>query len=205
MNLQNAYYEQKFENLFLRAKGYEFQTFFERLMGLAYKADFMACRPWGGEGDRKNDGFLKSERCLFQVYAPNEMEAKKATAKITEDFEGAKLYWEKHFNKWCFVHNAVDGLPPHVHELLLGFERDNPDIELEPWGLEELREVFRRVCSEDRLSWLGPAPDKGTRAGLGFQNIQIVLESLAARPPLPLRSSKRFRPVRSRPMICPRA
>ena len=41
MNLPQAYYEQRFEILFLRAKGDEFQTFFERLMGLAYKADFM--------------------------------------------------------------------------------------------------------------------------------------------------------------------
>jgi len=92
MNLQQAYYEQKFENAFLRAKGNEFQGFFEQLMGLAFKADFMACRPWGKEGDRKNDGSLKSERRLFQVYAPNEMKKSVATKKITEDFEGAKEY-----------------------------------------------------------------------------------------------------------------
>ena len=47
MNLQQAYYELRFEVAFRSAKGDEFQTFFERLMGLAYKADFMACRPWG--------------------------------------------------------------------------------------------------------------------------------------------------------------
>jgi hypothetical protein len=62
MNLQQAYYEQRFEIAFLRAKGNEFQTLFARMMGLAYRADFMACRPWGKTGDRKNDGFLKSER-----------------------------------------------------------------------------------------------------------------------------------------------
>ena len=56
MNLQDAFYEQKFENVFLRAKGDAFQTFFEQLMGLAYKADFMPCRPWGSQGDRKSDG-----------------------------------------------------------------------------------------------------------------------------------------------------
>ena len=49
MNLQDAYYEQKFETEFLRAKGGAFQTLFERLMSLAYKADFMACRPWGNQ------------------------------------------------------------------------------------------------------------------------------------------------------------
>jgi hypothetical protein len=103
MNLQQAYYELKFEIAFLRAKGDEFQTFFERLMGLACKADLMACRPWGKEGIRKNDGFLKSERRLFQVYAPNDMVAAKAIAKITEDFNGAKVYWGQHFSTWVFV------------------------------------------------------------------------------------------------------
>jgi hypothetical protein len=92
MNLQQAYYESRFEIAFRSAKGDAFQAFFEKLMGLAYKADFMACRPWGKQGAHKNDGFLKSERRLFQVYAPNEMEATKAITKIKEDFEGAKPF-----------------------------------------------------------------------------------------------------------------
>lgn len=181
MSLQDAYYEQKFENAFLRAKGDEFQTFFERLMGLAYKADFIACRPWGNIGDRKNDGFLKSERRLFQVYAPNDMEATKAIAKITEDFEGAKVHWGKHFDKWSFVHNATDGLPPHVHTLLLDFEDANAGVALETWGLEELRLVFRRLSIGDLTSWLGHAPTEETKANLGFKDLQVVLESLGGK------------------------
>lgn len=181
MNLQDAYYEARFENAFLRTKGDEFQTFFERLMGLAYKVDFMACRPWGKQGDRKNDGFLKSERRLFQVYAPNEMEAKKATAKITEDFEGAKVHWSTYFDKWVFVHNATDGLPPHVLKLLLDLEKANPGITLEPWGLEELRLVFRRLSLDDLAAWFGPALTEETKAKLGFKDIQVVLESLAGK------------------------
>jgi hypothetical protein len=96
MNLTDAFYELKLENAFLRANGDEFQTLFERLMGLAYKADFMACRPWGNRGDRKNDGFLRSERRLFQVYAPNQMSENRAKAKIAEDFNGAKVHWRYH-------------------------------------------------------------------------------------------------------------
>ena len=181
MNLSDAYYELRFENTFLRAKGNEFQTFFERLMSLAYKADFMACRPWGNIGDRKNDGFLKSERRLFQAYAPNEMEAAKAISKITEDFEGAKVHWGEHFCKWTFVHNATDGLPPHVQQILLDFEKRNPGITLDPWGLEELRAVFRRLSLDDLAAWFGPAPTEETKARLGFKDIQVVLESLAGK------------------------
>ena len=182
MNLQDAYYEQKFENAFLRAKGDAFQELFERLMGLAYKADFMACRPWGKQGDRKNDGFLKSERRLFQVYAPNEMEAAKARAKITEDFEGAKAYWGTHFDKWTFVHNATDGLPPHVHGLLLDFENANPGVQLQPWGLEELRPIFRSLSVKDKASWFGLALTDATKVTLGFSDLQVVLERMAALP-----------------------
>ncbi len=179
MNLQQAYYEQKFENGFIRAKGDAFQDFFEKLMGFAYKADFMACRPWGNRGDRKNDGFLKSERRLFQVYAPNEMTEAKAVLKIQEDFEGAKVHWRSHFDKWVFAHNAVDGLPPHVQTLLLDFEQANPGITLAPWCLEEFRLVFRRLSSDDLVVWFGPAPTAETKARLGFKDLQVVLEHLS--------------------------
>lgn len=182
MNLTQAYYESRFENLFRAAKGNEFQSLFERLMGLAHKADFMACRPWGNQGDRKNDGFLVSQRCLFQVYAPIEMTSAVATAKITEDFEGAKIHWGKHFDKWVFAHNATDGLPPHVHELLMNFGKANPEIALEPWGLEEFRLIFRRLSTEDLMPWLGAAPTNETKAKLGFHDLQVVLETLGQRP-----------------------
>ncbi|MEI6166739.1 MAG: ABC-three component system protein [bacterium] len=182
--LQKAFYEQGFEIAFLRAKGNEFQSLFERLMGLAYKADFMACRPWGNQGDRKNDGFLKSERRLFQVYAPNEMEASKAISKITEDFEGAKAYWGKHFDKWVFAHNATGGIPPHVQKFVLDFEVANSGITLETWGLEEFRLVFRRLSHDDLQSWFGPVPSEETKTHLGFKDLQVVLETIAKRPVL---------------------
>jgi len=185
MNLQEAYFEQRFENAFLRAKGDEFQTFFEKLMGLAYKADFMACRPWGNRGDRKNDGFLKSERRLFQIYAPIKMTESKAIKKIREDFKGAKSHWGEHFDKWVFAHNAVDGLPPHVIKLLLDFEAQNPMIKIEPWGLEKFRDIFRTLPPEDMQAWFGSVPTDETKAMLGFKDLQVVLETLAGRTVTP--------------------
>jgi len=178
MDLQQAYYEQRFENLFLKSKGNTFQEFFEKLMGLAYKTDFMACRPWGNRGDRKNDGFLKSEQRLFQVYAPNEMKEAEAIKKITEDFEGAKEHWGTTFNKWTFVHNADDGLPPHVQKVLLDFQQAKKNGNIDTWGLEELRTVFRKISLEDKQTWLGLAPTAETKMRLGFSDLQPVLESL---------------------------
>jgi hypothetical protein len=180
MNLTDAFYELKLENAFLRANGDEFQTLFERLMGLAYKADFMACRPWGNRGDRKNDGFLRSERRLFQVYAPNQMSEHRAKAKIAEDFNGAKVHWRNHFDKWVFVHNATEGLPPHVHKLLLDFEAENPEIKVETWCLEEFRGIFRILSVDDKGSWFGLAPNEATKRTLGFEDLKVVLERISS-------------------------
>ncbi|HFK5879059.1 TPA: ABC-three component system protein [Legionella pneumophila] len=181
MSLMLAYYEQKFEVAFLRAKAEAFQEFFERLMGLAYKFDFMACRPWGKQGDHKNDGFLQSEKKLFQVYAPNEMTEIKAIKKIQEDFEGAKPYWDHYFNSWVFVYNGLK-LPPHVQKELLTLQNNNPNIAIETWGLEELRLVFRLLQIQDLESWFGYAPTEETQTKLGFKDLEIVLKTLSDSP-----------------------
>jgi len=180
--LASAFYGKDFEIRFLKSKGDAFQTFFEELMSRAYKADFMACRPWGNIGDKKNDGFLKSERRLFQVYAPNELTEAKTIKKIKEDFAGALAHWRTHFDKWTFVHNAHDGLPHHVQELLLETERLNPGVKIDPWSLEELRNVFRRLELPDLQSWFNYIPPTAVdEANVGFEDIRIVLEDISAR------------------------
>lgn len=100
--VQQLSYEKDFRILFLEAKGDGFQHLFEKLMGKVHPNDFMACRPWGNVGDRKNDGYLPSARTLFQCYAPNELSAVDAIRKINEDFDGAKAHWEKYFDEWIF-------------------------------------------------------------------------------------------------------
>ena len=176
-----AWYEKDFENAFLRARGEAFQSFFNRLMERAYRGDFMACRPWGNAGDGKNDGFLKSERRLFQCYAPNEMTATDARKKINEDFTEAIPNWGKHFDNWSFVHNAPDGLPRHVHELILELEAANAGIRIDPWGFEELRVVFRRLLLPDLESWFGFVPPGVTEAHVGFEDLRLILEDIQAR------------------------
>lgn len=169
----------RFENEFLRGKGDAFETLFDKLMRLAFMADYMPTRPWGKIGDRKNDGYLKSERRLFQVYAPNELKATDAINKITEDFEGAKKHWEEYFDKWVFVHNADGGLPPHVVELLLKLDKENPKIEVTYWSLNELRSIFRKLPLQDLETWYGPAPTEQTKFKIGFADLKIVLESIS--------------------------
>ena len=51
--MPGTYYELRFRNQFLEAKGSAFQELFVAIMTKAYPEDFIACRPWGRLGDRK--------------------------------------------------------------------------------------------------------------------------------------------------------
>ena len=112
--LSRDYYEIKFERDFLKKTATEFQDFFSEIMEKCHPADFQRVRPWGNIGDQKNDGYLTSEKMLFQVYAPNEMEAAKTVAKMDEDYREAMRHWKKYFTTWVFVHNSRKGLGPDV-------------------------------------------------------------------------------------------
>ena len=185
MDITRAYYEKCFEVSFLVKRGNEFQDFFSEIMEKRYPSDFVRVRPWGNVGDRKNDGYLKSARTLFQVYAPNEMKAREAISKIREDFDGAIPYWEKHFDIWVFVHNSRAGLGPDVTRTLLDIDRTNPQIKVDQWGFGELRREVFELSEIDLALLLGPAPNMNNILQLGFASLQNVLSAIARESPSP--------------------
>lgn len=181
--VQQQSYQLLFEIRFLRSRGEAFQRLFEELMGRRYPGDFMACRPWGRQGDRKNDGYLPSARTLFQVYGPNEIAAAETVKKIEEDFSGAKEHWQEYFKRWIFVHNAHDQrLPPDVIKALVDLSQQNPQIVIETWGYPELLVEFRKLGLAELESWLGLAPTAEDKARLGFAEIQAVVEHIKLSP-----------------------
>jgi hypothetical protein len=176
---QQLSYEKDFKIEFLKSRGDSFQRLFETLMGKVYPGDFIACRPWGRVGDRKNDGYLSSQRKLFQVYAPNEMSASVAISKINDDFEGAIEHWEEYFDEWVFVHNAYDArLSPQIITRLEELKQDNPKITISHWGYEELLIEFRKLDVTSLESWFGIAFDMQTYASLGYEELQAVLQHI---------------------------
>jgi hypothetical protein len=180
---QQLSYQKDFKIAFLKARGNAFQRLFETLMGKIYPNDFIACRPWGNIGDRKNDGYLSSKRILFQVYAPNEISASKAISKINEDFEGAKEHWEECFNEWVFVHNTHDGrLSPQIIEKLEKLKLENPEFKIGHWGYEELLIEFRKLDLAALESWFGTAFDVLASRNLGYEELQAILQHIQVTP-----------------------
>ncbi|AZP70730.1 hypothetical protein EJJ20_11625 [Pseudomonas poae] len=181
--IQQLNYEKDFRIAFLESKGDGFQRLFERLMSKVHPNDFMACRPWGNVGDRKNDGYLSSARTLFQSYAPNDLSASEAIKKINEDFEGAKDYWERYFGEWTFVHNAPDGrLGPHIIEALSKLGQQNPQIKIGHCGYEEMLAKFRQLSLLDLESWFGPSLTMEANVNLGYGDLVAVLTHISITP-----------------------
>lgn len=184
-SVEQAFCEARFLSLYLQSKADEFQDLFCRIMALRYPGDFMRFRPWGPRGDQKNDGYLPSQRTLFQVYAPNEMEESETIQKINKDFEGALPYWEKYFDKWVFVHNSLNGLGPNQGRALLELHEKYPHIQIADWGYEALLNELLQLDDTSLVSILGPgrAPANFHMSQIRYEHIKFVLHSISQQPP----------------------
>jgi hypothetical protein len=174
-----AYYEKAFQVGFLTKRNTGFQDWFADIMEMRYPGgDFMRVRPWGKRGDEKNDGYLRSTRTLFQVYAPNTMKEKEAITKIDEDFRGALPHWEPYFRTWVFVHNAIEGLGPGITKKLLELDAEQEPVNVTHWGFNDFRRVFFKLDDADIAAVLGPAPTTRDFLELGFDNLIPVIDTI---------------------------
>lgn len=153
-------------------------------MERCHPQDFQRVRPWGRYGDRKNDGYLKSERMLFQIYAPNEMTQERTLAKIEEDFEGALPYWKDYFDKWVFTHNSLRGLSGDVLRKLLDLQTYHPGIKCFNWGYIEILNKLFSLNDTDIAQILGPSPSIQDMLDTGYPEMQIVLGAISEKEPM---------------------
>ncbi len=177
--LSRIFYLKAFEIAFLRKNGNEFQNFFSDIMEKRYPADFVRIMPWGKQGDRKNDGYLKSQKTLFQVYAPNEIKESKTISKIEEDFNSALPYWKKYFSKWIFVHNSRKGMSPAILKKLLEIQEINKEIRILNWGFEELKKEFTLLKDRDMEELCGKMPTEEDLEDLTFKELEEVIKTIS--------------------------
>lgn len=184
--LTRRFYELEFEVSVLEKRGNTFQDLFSDIMERCYPGDFTRVRPWGRAGDHKNDGYLRSKRVLFQVYAPEKMTAAQAIRKIRTDYTGALPFWERYFDKWIFVHNALDGLSPQISDVLLSLQEDTarehaestrlPCVEY--WGPSELRTHLFTLSEVDIAAVVGQVPSISDIADVRYADIEQVVEHI---------------------------
>ena len=178
-----AFHELKFKLAFHERGGAAFQGFFCDIMEKAHPGDFQRVRPYGREGDGKCDGFLASERTVFQVYAPREMKERDLIGKITVDFTGAHKFWVAQMECWIFVHNDREGLPPYAQKHLLDLESENAPIRIGNWGYEPLRIKLFSLSDNSIEAILGPPVSREDFDGLGLEELRPVLLAIQTSEP----------------------
>ncbi|WP_342478980.1 ABC-three component system protein [Paenibacillus sp. FSL H7-0350] len=179
-DLSMYFYDVKYKEIIREKTETEFEKFFSKVMQTKYKDDFMPCRPWGQEGDKKNDGYLISERHLFAVNGPHSLNQPRMIKKINSDFSGAIDYWEEFFDKWSFVHNQ-DSLPPKINKELMKLGTKYTAIKFTFWGPSTLRDIIFSLEEAYIRDILGPVPSKINYATLKFEDIQPVIKSISKR------------------------
>jgi hypothetical protein len=168
-----AWYDVLLENRYLKAVGNDFQNLFVQIMERAHPGDFQAVGLWGTVGDLKCDGYLKSRRNVFACYGPHDFEPMTTcTAKVTSDHHGARAHWIERMSTWTLVHNARQGLPAPLVQLLLSFEDIVPPVVVEHWSLPELRVKVRALSHADLVGLFGAVPS--SRAILGVRQADIL-------------------------------
>jgi len=183
--IQRSWYVLRLRVHFIDLRGDAYQDFFHNVMGRRYPNDFIPTRPWGNLGDRKNDGYLKSKRILYQVYGPDDVKLSDTIDKIDEDFNGALPYWKDHFDGWTFVHNARRALASDVVKHLMELEQKHAPLTVRQWGYPELRHEVLQLKDEDLIDLLGAPVDEEVISRVRMEDLQPVLVELAkSEPPL---------------------
>lgn len=165
----------------MEARGQAFQDLFADIMEKSHPGDFHRVKPWGRLGDLKNDGYLTSERLLFQVYAPSALAATQTNAKMEADFEGAQAVWAPYCSGWVFVTSEHEGLPAPVELKLLELGARYDGVTVASWGYEELRSLVFELSDADITALLGPAPSMTDVVDVRYADLEPVLEGIAAR------------------------
>jgi len=176
-------YRNRVDSLLRAARGNAYQDAFWQLMVCAYGADFVRTKPAGNIGDRKNDGYLKSDKRLFAVYAPITLADTATAEKLASDFQGGFAYWGPELvENWTFVHNGVEsGLPPSATKRLMAIQQDSGVVTSE-WGHADLLNLVER-CTPDALQrWLGPIVDRRSMLALSLEDVRPLLDHLVESP-----------------------
>lgn len=101
----------QFKNKVAYADGQAFEDLFTQIMNYA-EPDFLAIKPWGNIGDRKNDGYIKSKAIFYQVFAPEDITNSypNVVKKLIGDFNGLLTHWNPVDEFYFVVNDKYNGV-----------------------------------------------------------------------------------------------
>lgn len=169
MDLVFEYQLKEFKIKLLMSDGQVFENFFCDFMAI-YKEDFRRVRAFGGQGDRKNDGFLPSSGEYYQCYAPEDISLKRTEAyalnKLIKDFDGLFESWDTKWpiKKFLYVLNdKYKGTPPSVWDEINHLGNRFKHVVVGILDSDGIERIFKNKFSkEQRRELVGITPPEVT-------------------------------------------
>lgn len=192
------YARRMFELRVHKAAGTAYEELFRQVMQRRYP-DFVPMRPYGKLGDRKNDGYIKSQGLFFQVYAPLEPKVQLAAAvrKAEQDFAGLKKNWESThpINGYRFVFNdKFLGSVEPIEKALAAIEKAH-GIEARVFLAKDLESEFFQLTLEEMQDVLGAIiPEPGLIEDAKYDAVRDVVEYVLNMSALPIPPEKLIAP-----------
>jgi hypothetical protein len=146
-----------------KRNGQDFENFFSKIMRL-HNPDFIQVKPQGQYGDRKNDGFIKSEGVYYQVYAPEDSTSKEKETidKIETDFAGLYSFWNSNVSpikEFNFVLNdKYQGAYASLQQELAKIELVYTNVKCKSFLVQHLEDIFLRLPHNHIEDILGKVP-----------------------------------------------
>jgi len=181
--ITSSWYALHIKVALLEKKEQEYEDFFCWVMEKKHGTDFQRVKAAGKEGDAKSDGFLFTEKCVFQSYAPSSgFQKAKLLAKIDGDFEGAKERWGKRMKQWAFVHNEPEGLPPYAQFKIMDLDEANSEIAIQPSiQPSHIKDKALSLDENHLAEMFGPALNHQDVTQLTHEPIKYLLRAIQKR------------------------
>ncbi|MCG7344362.1 hypothetical protein MHZ92_09465 [Sporosarcina sp. ACRSL] len=180
--MNTEWYEMCYKSKLTELNGTSFEAFFQEVMVQLHKENFTNAMPWGTLGDRGNDGYLITEKILFQCYSPYDIKAAETIKKIATDFEKSKQYWEVHIKKWVLMlggPRVVNDVPTSVLKYLLDLkEQYKGRIEIEWWSTQLLKHKVLSLPEESLRILFKKPPSTEEIYSIRVSDIEPVLNQL---------------------------
>jgi C-terminal domain 10 of the ABC-three component (ABC-3C) systems len=175
-----------FKNKVYASDGSAYETLFTQVMTLSHPK-FTQIKPQGKVGDRKNDGYEPDTGHYYQVYAPENPDAKstqtKAVKKASDDFAGLLKYWNSitPVKRYSFTYN--DKYKGSFAEI----EKTVADIK-KVHGLEEcctllashLEDKLFKLKDAEIVAVVGIIPDPDNIESLDYSLLNEVIAAIRA-------------------------
>jgi hypothetical protein len=169
----------QFQNKIYRCDGQAFEDLFTEVMNYAVK-DFQSIKPWGNIGDRKNDGYIKSEGTFFQVYSPEDIKKSyvESVKKLHRDFNGLIKQWAP-VNKFYFVINdKYKGVNADCEQAIQDIQEKHQLADAKILTAKDIENIVFELDDDQIFKIVGYLPDPSNLRDVDYSILNEVISHI---------------------------